>query len=241
MDKEQAKFILQARRPGGEDDRNPQIVEALELAHRDPELSSWLDEELAFDRSIAAKIKEIVPPTGLKESILAGAKVIHPMVFWKRPAYVAVAACFAVLLTLTFLSNPPSLQAKPVDQFAAEYVAQLTKLNHKGESLDELKPWLGGRAVELPRGLAAVPTMGCCVGNYDGRIFSIICFKPNEDKLRPEIHLLVFDRKDLPDLPHMTDAMLAQHGDWAAACWAKDDLSYVMVRVGKKESLKQML
>lgn len=241
MDKEQAKFILQARRPDGADDADPQIAEALEFASRDPELSRWLEEELAFDQAIAGKVRELAAPEGLKESILAGAKVIHPAPFWKRPSYLAVAACFAVLLGLTFLSNPPGAQAQRVDQFAAEYVSQLTKLNHKGESLDELKPWLGGRAVDLPRGLSAVPTMGCCAGSYDGRVFSIICFKPNEDKLRPEIHLLVFDRKDLPEMPEMSAAMLNQHGDWASACWSKDDLSYVMVRVGKKESLKQML
>ena len=241
MDKEQAKFILQARRPGGQDDADPEVIEALEMANQEQELQLWLDEEEEFDGVIVGRLKTLKAPDGLKDAILAGGKVTHPTPLWKQPAYLAVAACFAVLLTLTFLSMPSSAEAQPVDQFAVEYVAKLTKLSHKGNNLDELKRWLGDRPVQVPRGLVDVPMMGCCAGSYDGRTFRIICFKPNEDGLRPEIHLLVFDREDMPDMPEVQEALLGQHGDWASASWSEAGLSYVMVRVGKKESLKQLL
>ena len=156
-------------------------------------------------------------------------------------AVLAIAACFAVLFLVTLLAPPSVAQAKPVDEFAAEYVASLTRLGHKGESLEELRPFLKGRAVVVPAGLGGVPTMGCCEGSYDGRRFSIICFKANGEGLRPEVHLLVFDSKDLPGLPAQKEAMLSQRGDWALACWSAKGLSYVMARVGKKESLKKLL
>jgi hypothetical protein len=241
MDNEEAKFILQAHRPHGQDVDDPRVVAALEHARRDPELSRWLAAETAFDRAMTEKLAECRPPAGLKETILAGGKLVRPVVFWRRPAVLAIAACFAVLFLVTLLTPPDKAQAKSLDEFAAEYVATLTRLGHKGESLDELRPFLKGREVVVPVGLAGVPTMGCCEGSYQGKNFSIICFKAVGDGLRPEVHLLVFDSKDLSDLPDRREAMMSQQGDWALACWSKGGLSYVMARVGNKESLKKLL
>lgn len=240
MDNEEAKFLLQANRPHGQDAEDPKIAEALEHARRDPELSRWLEEEQAFDRLMSNKLSAGPVPDGLKETILAGGKLVRPVAFWRRPAVLAVAACFAILLVLTLFS-PQVAEARSVDKFAAEYVATLTKLGHTGESFEQLRPFLRGRDVSVPSGLKGVPTVGCCEGKFNGKNFSIICFKSNEDGLRPEVHLLVFDREDLPDLPEPGQAMLSQQGDWSVACWSKEKLSYVLAKVGKKESLKKLL
>lgn len=241
MDNDEAKFILQAHRPHGQDADDPKVAAALEHARRDPELSRWLEEEMAFDLAMTEKLSEYPPPAGLKENILAGGKLVHPVAFWKRPSALALAACFAVLFVLTLFSPPSKAQAQTVAEFAADHAANRTTLGHSGESFAELRRFLKGRDVALPPGLDGVPTMGCCEGHFDGRHFSIICFKSKGKGLRPEVHLFVFDRTDLPDLPSMHEVNLSQQGDWAVACWSSNDLSYVLARVGKKESLKELL
>lgn len=240
MDNEQAKFILQAYRPGGQDAEDPEVIAALEHARRDPELDRWLEDSIAADRAIAEKLRGCAPPAGLRETILAGGRLARPIPFWRRPSVLAVAACFAVLFGLTIF-KPAQTQAQPVDQFAAEYVSGLTKLSHPGSSLEDLEPFLRGRRVECPPGLKKLGTVGCCEGKYQGKRFSIICFKSKEEGLRPEVHLLVFDRADLPDLPPNHEPAVSQQGDWAIACWTRGDLSYVMARVGKKESIRGLL
>lgn len=240
MDNEQAKFILQGYRPGGQDANDPQVIAALEQARCDPELGRWLEENIATDRAIAEKLRECTPPDGLRESILAGGRLARPIPIWRRPSVLVVAACFAVLIGITIFS-PSKSHAPPLDRFAAEYVSGLTKLSHPGATLEDLRPFLRGRQVECPPGLKALGTVGCCEGTYDGKNFSIICFKAEQEGLRPEVHLLVFDRADLPDLPPGNEAMISEQGDWVIACWSKGDLSYVMARVGKKESIRELL
>ncbi|MGB0578515.1 MAG: hypothetical protein ACPGVU_02330 [Limisphaerales bacterium] len=240
MDNEQAKFILQGYRPGGQDAEDPEVLAALEQAKHDSELGRWLEENIATDRAISQKLRECAVPYGLRETIIAGGRLARPNLFWRRPSVLAVAAAFAVLIGITIFA-PPQTHAQPVDSFAAEYVAGLTKLSHPGNSLDDLKPFLRGRKVDCPPGLKALGTVGCCEGYYEGKHFSIICFKAEEEGLRPEVHLLVFDRTDLPDLPSQNEPMVSEQGDWVIACWSKGDLSYVMARVGKKESVRDLL
>ena len=67
-----ARFILQACRPGGGEAQDPQFREALEQASRDPELMRWLADECALDSCIAAKLRAAAkPPPGLLVQLLA--------------------------------------------------------------------------------------------------------------------------------------------------------------------------
>ena len=92
MNSTEAKFILQARRPDGADDAEPRFAEALEQARRDPALAAWLAREQAFDAAVAEKLRSTQPPAGLREAILAGAKVSRPLPFWRRTQTLAMAA-----------------------------------------------------------------------------------------------------------------------------------------------------
>lgn len=100
MNSDEAKFILRARRAGGQDADDPQFAEAIELARRDPELAHWLAGEAALDAAIGAKLRSVPVPADLKASILTGHKIIPPPVAWWRrrvhPA-AAAAAIFAVV------------------------------------------------------------------------------------------------------------------------------------------------
>ncbi|MBC8040705.1 MAG: hypothetical protein H7Y06_09195, partial [Opitutaceae bacterium] len=72
MNTNEAKFILRARRPDGRDDADPRFQEALEQARRDPALAAWMAREQAFDEAVAARLRAVEPPAGLRDAILAG-------------------------------------------------------------------------------------------------------------------------------------------------------------------------
>ena len=57
MNNEEAKLILQAYRPGGQDANDPRFREALEQARRDPELARWFANEQALDSRISTKVQ----------------------------------------------------------------------------------------------------------------------------------------------------------------------------------------
>lgn len=246
MDNEQAKFILRAYRPSGKDQESKEMSEALAQARRDPELGHWLEEEMAFDRAMVEKLREVKPPADLKESILAGARVVRPAAFDWKPVWVALAACAAILCVIVFVSpKSESTQIAAAEEFAVDYLGKLTRLDHKAETLSDVQAWLtehqAGHEIDVPAGLADVPTLGCRVADWEGREFSLICFKPAEEGLRPEVHLFVFKRDDLPALPERDKVRLAQHGDWTVAGWSAGESSYLMARVGDAESLRGLL
>lgn len=80
MNNQEAKWILQACRPGGRDDPDPMFAEALEQVRRDPELREWFVEERAFDSHVHDKLQQaITVPSGLKAALLAQRKMADTM------------------------------------------------------------------------------------------------------------------------------------------------------------------
>ena len=99
MNNHDAKFLLQAYRPGGNDSMDIQMTAALEQARRDPELGLWLAREQSFDLQMSAKLQTVTPPPGLRDAILAGGRISAPVqqttrAWWRGAAaqWLAVAA-----------------------------------------------------------------------------------------------------------------------------------------------------
>lgn len=85
MTNHEAKFILSAYRPGGQDACEPMFEEALEQVRRDPELAAWFREERRFDESVSAALVQAVPiPSDLLSRIQAGGRVSEPGRGWTR-------------------------------------------------------------------------------------------------------------------------------------------------------------
>src|SRR6266852_6732226 len=133
MNNEEAKLILQAYRPGGQDTNDSRFREALEQAQRDPELARWFANEQALDSRISNKVQAAIkPPAHLKSQLLAQRKIVRPVSWWKKPAWqVAAAACLTLLVTLGVLWFKSAEQA----QFAA-YRNEMAEF--AGKKLDRL-------------------------------------------------------------------------------------------------------
>src|SRR5207249_674724 len=84
VDNREAKFILNAYRPAGQDASDPRFAEAFEQARRDPGLDRWFSESIAFDTAMTEKLRALEVPPDLRENILAGVKVSRPL-RWSKP------------------------------------------------------------------------------------------------------------------------------------------------------------
>ena len=108
MNKNEAKQILLAYRADLSELDNPEVKKALKMTEEDPELGAFLSREQAFDRAFAGKLKEIEPPAGLMERILANVpaeavpeqKEASKIIWWKHPGTWSAAACFLALIAL---------------------------------------------------------------------------------------------------------------------------------------------
>src|ERR1043166_4810552 len=105
MTKEEAKKILAAYRPGDQDQLESDFAEALAETQRDAELARWFAEEREFDRTVAAHLKSVPVPFGLKTRILANMRA-NSVTRWRWVAAVSAAAAVLLLVALaTSLSH----------------------------------------------------------------------------------------------------------------------------------------
>lgn len=172
MNHDEAKFILRAYRPGGQDTDDPQFAEALAHARRDPELTRWLAEQTALDAAISEKLQAIPVPKDLKATILAGRKVVplRAELWWRRSIHpMAAAAALAITFaTIGYLAlhEPPEPKAdfarftEDITDYLGKgygvlprhahlastdntyFGAMSYRMNYRSPSLDDIRQWL---------------------------------------------------------------------------------------------------
>jgi len=191
MNNEQAKFILRAYRPGGRDAGDATFGAAVEQARSDPALGAWFAREQAFDAAVAAKVRAVAPPAGLREAILTGARMSRPPAAesagprWRPAVWLAVAAAVAVLLSVVsvrwFRAAGPG--AAPLDAMARFALADPLSA-HTGPHADKLGAfgaWLQNPANALSTlpdvDLAQLKTDDCRAVTIAGHEVFEICFQ----------------------------------------------------------------
>lgn len=240
MNNDEAKFILRGYRPGGRDAGEAAFAAALEQARQDPALGAWFAREQAHDAAVAAKLREITPPAGLREAILAGGKVsAQPRWQWRRPAWLAVAAGVAVLLGLaTFWPvNRPEAAPRALAEFALHDMKHRDHGSH-GEASAELQRWLvadNKLAGPIPVDFDKLRQTGCRTVRFDGREMVEICFV----RAGAVYHLYV-SRKTPADTLKNGPFLIDQAGG-AAAVWTDERYHYTLVSPGDAAGLKKVL
>lgn len=232
MDNEQAKFILQAYRPGGADAGDPQFAEALEQVRRDPGLAKWFEEQQALDEAIAAKLESAPVPSGLKSSILAARTVVRPRAWRSRPATLAWAACLALLLSFAGLWFKANTGYAAYHNDMVKTVASLDSLDLRESDVGKIKDWLEAAKAPsrfaMPAGLKKFAGLGCRVLNWRGKEVTLICFCDDSNGLRDKVHLLVIDTRDLPGAPPGPEPRFKENGHIATASWSDDEYTYIL-------------
>ncbi|MFA6961846.1 MAG: hypothetical protein WC205_13915 [Opitutaceae bacterium] len=238
MNTTEAKFILQARRPDGRDDAEPQFTEALEQARRDPALTEWLAREQAFDMVVADKLRSVQPPAGLREAILAGARMSRPVPFWRRPQVLALAASVVIIFGLVAVW-PALRPASDTERLAMGVMTEVNSAAHHAampSPRGELRTLLtapGTRlAAGLPLDMNQLKSDGCRSLSIAGHNVVEVCFERGG-----EFHLYVANRSDFKG---DGEPMFRERGNLASVAWTDTRHAYVLVTSDGAASLRNV-
>lgn len=248
MNNTEAKFILDAYRPNGRDASDPTFGAALAQAKADPVLGAWFAREQAHSAVVAAKLREIAPPAGLREAILAGGRVSGGNVSaaparrapWVLPAWLAAAAAVALLLAVAFWPKPAAAGAALTD-FALDDALEPTRHGGHGEATGALQAKLADPATRLagtlPVNFAALRTSGCRTVSVAGRDVLEVCFKRDG----AWFHCYIARVEDFPAQAATAGPVFAASGKVSAASWADGAHRFVVAGLAGREALRRML
>ncbi|HEY4245741.1 MAG TPA: hypothetical protein VGM64_02730 [Lacunisphaera sp.] len=244
MNHHEAKFLLRARRPGGADAKDPVFAEALAETERDPTLRAWLESEAAFDRAMAAKLREIQPPPGLHDAILAGSRASQrqPASWWKKPAWLAVAASIAIILTLTrrFSGSDSSTQAFASYALQDLAVNSADHANHRPE-VASLAARFTNTSLPLPGNVrvdaAELRRLGCRTLNFAGHEVFEICFKRDGHWY----HLYAANVHDFSHGSADAKALLTTKGRISSTAWKDGNFAYALVTDAGPDALRRLI
>lgn len=255
MSNDEAKFILSAYRPGGEDAGDPAMAKALEQATHDPALRAWFERGQKHDLAVAGKLKEVMPPAGLRDAILAGGRVSagsrestdehmagaerKKRSWWAQPVWLAAAAAVALFLGVGVWRMTP-VQGGNMEEFAMKFVGKGFMLQKHSADVAALKTWLSEKHGPLPEALPAkfadLKALGCRTLDYQGHEVSLVCF----ERGGKEFHVFV---ARLDDVPGAMEAMprFVEGQKLVAATWTDSKNRYVLVSDAGMEAVKRLL
>lgn len=246
MNNEQARFLLRAYRPGGRDAGDAAFAEALQQAQADPALGAWFAGEQAFDAQVAAKLQAVAPPPGLREAILAGARVstAAPRARWRPAAWMALAASLAVIasgVAIHWLQRPG---AAGLAEMASYALAEPEAAHAAGPHADQLGAfgaWLQNPANRISAGapvdLAQLKAQHCRAVSVAGHEVFEICFSRNGSGY----HLYLARRGDINAEPGAAGPVFRQQGQVATVAWTDQKYAYVLMARGGPDVLRRIL
>ena len=248
MNNEQAKFILQAYRPGGRDAGDAAFCEALQQARSDPILGAWFARTQAFYAAVASKLATLAPPAGLRESILAGARVSQTASpqWWRRFTPLAMAASAAFLLTTAgiFWSRETRAALGNLDAMARFALSDPVSA-HGGhphaDKLGQFGGWLQNASTHLGSGapvdFAQLKAQGCREVSVAGHPVLEVCFNRGGHWF----HVYVARRGLLTPPWDRHAPVFQEDGSRVSVAWSDRRHLYVVVGDSGREALQQLL
>jgi len=264
MDKNEAKLLLQACRPNGQDDSLPAFAEALALVERDPELKAWWEARKAFDRAIASKLQGVAVPADLRATIMAGRRIEQMTPRYRLPYWLAAAAVVVLGIGLaprywpstTKVASLPTAHVAPAPQPLPDGHALANHDYEKGvfDYLDSdamslamtspdhdlVAAWLKQRhspTGNIPGKMVSLPSAGCQTFAVHGHTVSLICFSLADGGYA---HLFIVDKGALSDPPGNSPEF-QKNGEWFTATWSDDGHSYMLATEDSADQLKRLL
>lgn len=248
MNREEARYILQAYGVDGRESNDPQFREALEMLKQDPELAGWFARQQTVDRRLAESFSTFAVPPDLKSRLLAARKIVAPLPrWWQRPARLtAAAACVALLGTMVVLSlrSPARAQFASFRSYAGAVAGDKNgRLELMSRDVTAVRQWLNHRSAPadfvVPAGLNGLPSLGCRVLEWHGRKVSFVCFELENEQLA---HLFVMDRDSLHGAPRSgVREVAALDGGVTTLSWSDDRRVYVLAGLQSEQELRRLL
>ena len=234
MNSTEAKDVLLLYRPGTADAADPQIAEALELAHHDPELGRWLEQHRAFQKAMRAKVRQIEVPAHLKSSLLIQGKArpitIPSHAWWRSPVWLTAAVAMVLFLGLVGLWLKPrtpdqfaNYQARMVSQVQREY-----RMDLETNDMRQIRQFLAQSGApadyDVTRGLERLKLTGGGRLTWRSNPVAMVCFDRGDKQM---LFLFVMKRSALkdppPEMPQLTKVR-----QMLTASWTRGDKTYVL-------------
>lgn len=251
MNRDEAKKILLRYRPGTRDAVEPEVVAALAEARSDRELAGWLEQQMAGQRQLAKKFRQIASPAGLKEQIISE----HVARLRRRRAWrFTVYALSAVITLFCGLAIFQQSSSAPDDTLAV-FRNQMTGFALRGYNMDLLTTDAAAvRAhlarqncpadFKLPAGLQTAALTGCAVAGWQDGKAAMVCFrtgKPLPPGQASDLWLFVVDRKLIKNAPLPGQLQLLAENRLITATWTDGDKVYLLETDGNEAELRKYL
>ncbi len=246
MTPEEAKLILNAARPGGKDDDDPAVAGALSVAHRDPELTSWLAGVRDFDARLGTILRGHEAPPWLLEHILAGSSVECRTRRHRSVVIGAIAAAVTLLLSFATwkIIAPTQPRFGEMRNFVAEFVGD--KWDHSftldQSDFQKINAWLdhhpGMSRMDVSEQLAKSSAYGCKVIDWEHRKITLVCF--DVEGMGAIVHVLATPKAGLKNVPG-PKPVYAEAGGFNTASWTRGDTVYVALTQASQGELASLL
>jgi hypothetical protein len=241
---EEAKFILSAYRPNGSDAGVAAFGDALRMAAGDPALSAWFAHSRALDAAVAAKLRRIEAPPGLREAILAGARVSDSQRS-RGPgrAWIAGLAAAAAVAIVVFSMKAPARPATGTAAFAAFAINDMANEKHggRGEPAGALIAQLETKGARMPGAeqidFEKLRDTGCRTLNLAGHDVLEVCFTRDG----ATFHFYVTRRDGtLGDSVARGPSFITEAAG-AAAVWSDSRFDYAIASLAGAEAIRRLL
>jgi len=230
VNSQEAKRILALYRPGSAEAEEPELREALEQTRQDPRLRQWFEQYCAFQEAMRQKFRQLEVPPGLNDSILAKNKIVAPLVWWRRPAWLAAAAAIVILLGLSAFW-PDQRQG---DQFA-DYRARMVRTASRQYRMDMLTNdhnpirrffATNGAPADyvLSKGLEPLSVTGAGLLRWADTRVSMVCFDRGDQQM---LFLFVVNRAAVKSPPPATP-QVRKVFDLQTLSWSQGSNVYIL-------------
>src|SRR5262245_39698896 len=225
MNRDEAQYVLRSYHLNGLDADDPQFQAALEMLKRDPELREWFSAEQVLDQKLSDAFRTFAVPPALKRELLAARKIVPQGGWWRRTAWISVAAASLALLGVLSVLLSRAVQKRPfaeIHSYIVETAAKLDHLDIRTGDLARVREWLRDHGAPddfvIPGQLNGKSSVGCRVFSWKGQNISLVCFEIGNNKVA---HLFVVDRSVLTSCPDGSVPQIEADGNgMATAAWS---------------------
>jgi hypothetical protein len=234
MNNQEAKLILQAYRPNGQDAADPFFAEALEQVRRDPELQKWFSEETNLNNRIQGRLQGTIPvPPNLKSELLAFQRTIRPTSRWFQPIKLAAVGLILASLGAILLLIPQRRMTQLAsfrDTMARSSLQTQEHVVLESHNIASIQQWLRSKNMDshfdLPAAMQAGTgtAQGCRVVDWNGHQAIMICFIVNGEHM----DLFVMDSAELPSFPESSAPQFASADGLMTAMWTGSGKVYLL-------------